>query len=137
MHPPVNPTLGTELAVTSAASLGLDTHGVEDRGQLGEFHRGGYRAVAMVLLHGATAVLGGQEGPAVLRLACYQAANTARTVDPQLDALYRQLMTERGHAQADVADARNLVERVWTVISRGQRNHLRDPDGEPITARAA
>jgi hypothetical protein len=80
-----------------------------------------------------------KEGPAVLRLACYQAANTARTVDPQLAALYHRLMTERGHChtQANVAVARKLLERVWTVIARGQRYQLRDPDGQPITARAA
>jgi len=80
-----------------------------------------------------------KEGPAVLRLACYQAANTARAIDPQLAALYHRLMTERGHChtQANVAVARKLVERVWTVISRGQRYQLRDPDGQPITSRAA
>lgn len=80
-----------------------------------------------------------KEGPAVLRLACYQAANTARQVDPQLAALDHRLMTERGHchSKANVAVARKLVERVWTVISRGQRYELRGPDGQPITARAA
>jgi hypothetical protein len=80
-----------------------------------------------------------KEGPAVLRLACYQAANTARTVDPQLAALYHRLMTEHGHChtQANVAVARKLVERIWTVLDRGQNYQLRDPDGQPITARAA
>lgn len=48
-------------------------------------------------------------------------------------------MTKRGHChtQANVAVARKLVERVWTVIVRGQRYQLRDPDGQPITSRAA
>ncbi|MDT7953927.1 MAG: IS110 family transposase [Acetobacteraceae bacterium] len=80
-----------------------------------------------------------KEGPAVLRLACYQAANAARQTDPQLAALYYRLMTERGHChtQANVAVARKLVERVWTVIARGQPYQLRDPAGQPITARAA
>jgi transposase len=80
-----------------------------------------------------------KEGPAVLRLACYQAANAARQADPQLAALYYRLMTERGHChtQANVAVARKLVERVWTVISRGQRYQLCDTDGQPITSRAA
>lgn len=80
-----------------------------------------------------------KEGPAVLRLACYQAANTARAIDPQLAALYYRLMTERGHChtKANVAVARKLVERVWTVITRGQSYQLRDPDGQPITSRAA
>jgi transposase len=80
-----------------------------------------------------------KEGPAVLRLACYQAANSARQADPQLASLYYRLMTERGHChtQANVAVAHKLVERVWTVISRGQRYQLRDTDGKPITSRAA
>lgn len=80
-----------------------------------------------------------KEGPAVLRLACYQAANSARQADPQLAALYHRLMTERGHChtQANVAVARKLVERVWTVINRKQAYQLRDPDGQPITSRAA
>ena len=49
-----------------------------------------------------------KEVPAVLRLACYQAANTARSVDPQLAAIYYRLMIERGHwqTQANVAVAR-------------------------------
>jgi transposase len=38
-----------------------------------------------------------KEGPAVLRLAFYQAAGGARRVDPQLAAYYRHLMVERGH----------------------------------------
>jgi transposase len=38
-----------------------------------------------------------KEGPAVLRLAFYQAANVARTIDPQLASFYRRLMVERGH----------------------------------------
>jgi hypothetical protein len=80
-----------------------------------------------------------KEGPAVLRLACYQAANTARTVDPQMAAIYYRLMTERGHChtQANVAVGRKLVARIWTVLVRGKRYQLRDPDGHSITARAA
>jgi transposase len=80
-----------------------------------------------------------KEGPAVLRLAFYQAGNAARRVDPQLAALYHRLMTHRGHChtQATVAVARKLVERTWTVLHRGQPYQLRDPDGQPITARAA
>jgi len=80
-----------------------------------------------------------KEGPAVLRLAFYQAGNVARSLDPQLAAFYRQLMVDRGHChtQATVAVARKLVERTWTVLTRGQPYQLRDPDGQPITARAA
>jgi len=80
-----------------------------------------------------------KEGPAVLRLACYQAANVARAVDPQLAGLYYRLMVEHGHChtQANVAVARKLVERIWTVLTRAQNYQLRDPDGQPITSRAA
>lgn len=80
-----------------------------------------------------------KEGPAVLRLAFYQAGNVARSLDPQLAAFYRTLMVERGHChtQATVAVARKLVERTWTVLTRGQPYQLRDLDGQPITARAA
>jgi transposase len=80
-----------------------------------------------------------KEGPAVLRLAFYQAGNAARRVDPQLAALYCRLMTERGHCHtsATVAVARKLVERTWTVLTRGEPYQLRDLDGEPVTERAA
>ena len=48
-------------------------------------------------------------------------------------------MTERGHChtQANVAVARKLVERTWTVLTRGQAYQLRDISGNPITQRAA
>lgn len=80
-----------------------------------------------------------KEGPAVLRLAFYQAGNAARRADPQLAAVYHRLMTERGHChtQATVAVARKLVERTWTVLARGEPYQLRDLDGKPITERAA
>jgi len=80
-----------------------------------------------------------KEGPAVLRLAFYQAANAARRRDPQLAAFYHRLMSERGHChtQATVAVARKLVERTWTVLTRGTPYQLRDADGQPITERAA
>lgn len=76
-----------------------------------------------------------KEGPAVLRLAFYQAANGARRVDPQLAAYYRHLMVERGHChtQATVAVARKLVERTWTVLRRGQPYQYRDIGGSPVT----
>lgn len=75
-----------------------------------------------------------KEGPAVLRLAFYQAANGARRTDPQLAGFYHRLMTERGHChtQATVAVARKLVERTWTVLTRGTPYRLRDRDGKPI-----
>jgi hypothetical protein len=41
------------------------------------------------------------------------------------------------HSQATIAVARKLAERTWTVLTRGARYQLRDPDGRPITAHAA
>ena len=60
-----------------------------------------------------------KEGPAVLRLAFYQAGNVARTVDPQLAEFYRRLMVERGHChtQASCAVARKLVEGIHAGCS--------------------
>lgn len=79
-----------------------------------------------------------KEGPPVLRLAFYQAANGARRTDPQLAAYYQRLMLERGHChtQATVAVARKLIERTWTVLSRGEPYQLRDVNGTPVTAAA-
>jgi len=80
-----------------------------------------------------------KEGPAVLRLAFYQAAGGARRVDPQLAAYYRHLMVERGHChtQATVAVARKLIERTWTVLARDEPYQFRGVDGRPITRTAA
>lgn len=80
-----------------------------------------------------------KEGPAVLRLALYQAANGARRVDPQLAAYYRHLMVDRGHChtKANVAVARKLTERTWTVLRRGEPYQFRDLDGTAITRVAA
>jgi hypothetical protein len=43
-------------------------------------------------------------------------------------------MTEHGHChtQATVAVARKLVERTWTVLTRGTPYELQDVDGAPI-----
>jgi transposase len=80
-----------------------------------------------------------KEGPAVLRLAFYQAANVARTRDPQLAEFYYRLMVTHGHChtQATVAVARKLIERTWTVLTRQQPYQLRDVDQTPVTIRAA
>ena len=75
----------------------------------------------------------------MLRLAFYQAANGARRVDPQLAAYYQHLMVERGHChtQATVAVARKLVERTWTVLTRGQPYQFRDATGQAVTRTVA
>jgi transposase len=80
-----------------------------------------------------------KEGPSVLRLAFYQAANVARYHDPQLAAFYRLLMVERGHChtKANCAVARKLVARTWATLSSGTLYELRDVDGAAITRREA
>jgi transposase len=64
-----------------------------------------------------------KEGPAVLRLAFFQAANAARGQDPQLAGFYHQLMTEHGHChtQACVAVARKLWSARPTDIADDRR----------------
>jgi transposase len=80
-----------------------------------------------------------KEGPPVLRLAFYQAANVARTRDPQLAEFYRRLMVERGHChtKANYAVARKLVARTWATIVSGTPYQIRDLDGTPLTRRQA
>lgn len=80
-----------------------------------------------------------KEGPPVLRLAFYQAANVARAHDPQLAEFYRRLMVERGHChtKANCAVARKLVARTWVTITSGKPYELRDLDGQPVTRRRA
>ncbi len=75
-----------------------------------------------------------KEGPAVMRLAYYQAANVARRRDPHLAAHYRKLMCERGHThiQANCAVARKLAARTWAVLQTGEPYEPRDLDGHPI-----
>jgi hypothetical protein len=62
-----------------------------------------------------------KEGPEELRLALYQAANVARSLDPQLADTYRRLMVERGHChtKATCALARKLVARIWATLTTG------------------
>jgi transposase len=80
-----------------------------------------------------------KEGPEELRLAFYQAANVARSIDPQLAGFYRRLMVERGHChtKANCAVARKLVARTWAVLTTGQPYELRDFEGKPVTRRQA
>ncbi len=80
-----------------------------------------------------------KEGPEELRLAFYQAANVARSLDPQLAGFYRRLMVERGHChtKANCAVARKLVSRTWATLITGQVYELRDLEGTPVTRRQA
>jgi hypothetical protein len=77
-----------------------------------------------------------KEGPAVLRLAFYQAANVARGLDRNWPSPTTGSWWPTGTAtQATVAVARKLIERTWTVLTREQPYELRDVDRAPVTAR--
>ena len=80
-----------------------------------------------------------KEGPPVLRLAFFLAANVARSHDPQLADFYRRLMVERGHchAKATCAVARKLVGRTWATLVSGRPYEMRDLDNRAVTAREA
>ncbi len=73
-------------------------------------------------------------GPSLLRWALYLAADTARKHDPQLAALYRRLMEERGrhHNQATCAVASHLADRIYAVLRENRPYQPRDLDGAPV-----
>src|SRR5215471_17307304 len=77
----------------------------------------------------------GGPGSSLLRTTPVRAADTARTQDPQLAAIYYPQMTERGkdHPGALCAAAAHLAERAWTVLRRGTPHVIRDTDGRPVT----
>lgn len=78
-------------------------------------------------------------GPHLLRWALYLAADTARKHDPQLAALYRRLMVERGrhHNQALCAVATHLTDRIYALLREHRAYQARDLDGRPVTAAEA
>jgi transposase len=78
-------------------------------------------------------------GPSMLRWALYLAADVARQSDPELAALYRRLMVERGrhHHQALCAVASHLAGRIWAVSRSNRPYQWRDLDGTPITQQQA
>ena len=79
-----------------------------------------------------------KEGPAVLRLACYQAAGGARRVDPSSRSTTATSWSSVDTAtQATVAVARKLVERTWTVLTRGQPLRIPRPRRHSPTRAAA
>jgi transposase len=67
------------------------------------------------------------------------AADVARTVDPELAAVYYRCMVEKGHhhRQALCAVATRLVNRIHAVLRDGRPYELRDLDGHAITVTAA
>ena len=77
-----------------------------------------------------------KRGDAALRGAIFQAANTARTVDPTLAQRYQRLMMEAGrhHNSALCSVAAILLTRIATCIRSQTPYVIRDVDGREITA---
>jgi transposase len=73
-------------------------------------------------------------GPHLLRTQLLHSADTARTIDPQLAAIYHTQMVERGanHLKALCVVAAHLAERAWVVMARGEPYVIRDVDGRPV-----
>jgi len=73
-------------------------------------------------------------GPSMLRTQLIQSADVARTLDPQLAAIYWTQMVERGanHRKAVCVVAAHLSERVWAVLARGTPYVVCDTDGRPV-----
>lgn len=78
-------------------------------------------------------------GPSLLRTQLLRSADAARTIDPQLAAIYWTQMVERGanHLKALCVVAAHLAERAWAVLARGTPYELRDTDGRPVTPEEA
>jgi hypothetical protein len=70
-------------------------------------------------------------GSSLLRTQLLRSADTARTIDPQLAAIYYTQMVERGanHLKALCVVAAHL----WAVLARGTPYELRDIGGRPVS----
>jgi len=78
-------------------------------------------------------------GSSLLRTQLLRSADVARTIDPQLAAIYFTQMVERGanHLKACCVVASHLAERGWVVLARGTPYQLRDTDGRPVSRQEA
>jgi hypothetical protein len=78
-------------------------------------------------------------GPKRVKLALYQAAETARLWDPQLAKIYYDQMVHKGkpHNKAIGAVMSHLASRIHAVLSEQRDYVLRDVDGREVTAREA
>jgi len=78
-------------------------------------------------------------GPSWLRTALYMAAEVARRWDPQLAAIYRQAMVEKGqpHRKAICAVATHLADRIYAVHREQRPYVVRDLQGNPVTSEQA
>ena len=78
-------------------------------------------------------------GSSLLRTQLLRSADVARTIDPQLAAIYYTQMVERGanHLKALCVVAAHLAERAWAVLARGTPYELRDIDDRPVSRKEA
>jgi len=78
-------------------------------------------------------------GPKRVKLALYQAAETARQWDPQLAKIYYDQMVNKGkpHFKAIGAVMSHLASRIHAVLTEQRDYVLRDVDGREVTAREA
>jgi len=78
-------------------------------------------------------------GPKRVKLALYQAAETARRWDPQLAKIYHDQMVNKGkpHYKAIGAVMSHLASRIHAVLTEQRDYVLRDVDGREVTAREA
>ena len=78
-------------------------------------------------------------GPKRVKLALYQAAETARQWDPQLAKIYYDQMVHKGnpHCKAIGAVMSHLASRIHTVLTEQRDYVLRDVDGREVTAAEA
>jgi transposase len=78
-------------------------------------------------------------GPKRVKLALYQAAETARLWDPQLAKIYYDQMVHKGkpHNKAIGAVMSHLASRIHAVLTEQRDYVLRDVDGREVTAREA
>jgi hypothetical protein len=78
-------------------------------------------------------------GPKRVKLALYQAAETARQWDPQLAKIYHDQMVNKGkpHYKAIGTVMSHLASRIHAVLTEQRDYVLRDVDGREVTAREA
>ncbi|MFQ5988214.1 MAG: IS110 family transposase [Dehalococcoidia bacterium] len=78
-------------------------------------------------------------GPAIVRMALYQAGDIGRRWDPQLASVYYREMVHHGknHKQAMGAVMSHLGARVLTVLKEDRPYELKDTEGKPISQNEA
>ena len=76
-------------------------------------------------------------GPGLVKKYAFLDADSARKWDPQIAALYYDLIVNKGkhHTQAVCACASHLLDRVRVILTEDRPYELRDVDGTPVTGK--